>query len=214
MFFSKDFLYISIYHILPVQLLNWSIAIAHVFRLSIRHFTQSSYYVLIHPILTHSFILILTHSFILFWHTFSSYFKTPIRHSHSSYFYTLIHHILTHSFNPIWTHSLLLFRKCESVYPVTSWLPCPPLLNIPDCTSPALSYAVRRPPFVAVLWIGCLPAPCQLNSVVDPDPDPDPGEQNDPQKLKKVNKFLKCWLFAFEGWRLASLIAWTSFMEA
>ena len=33
-------------------------------------------------------------------------------------------------------------RKCETVFPVTSWLPCPPLLNIPDCTSPNLSWMV------------------------------------------------------------------------
>ena len=33
-------------------------------------------------------------------------------------------------------------RKCEQVFPVTSWLPCPPLLNIPDCTSPNLSWMV------------------------------------------------------------------------
>ena len=29
------------------------------------------------------------------------------------------------------------------MYPVTSWLPCPPLLNIPDCTSNSLSAAGR-----------------------------------------------------------------------
>jgi hypothetical protein len=38
------------------------------------------------------------------------------------------------------------FRKCETSYPVTSWLPCPPLLNIPDCTSPGLSSSHGRLP--------------------------------------------------------------------
>lgn len=37
------------------------------------------------------------------------------------------------------------FRKCETVFPVTSWLPCPPLLNIPDCTSDNLSGQGRLP---------------------------------------------------------------------
>lgn len=41
--------------------------------------------------------------------------------------------------------SLYVFRKCETVYPVTSWLPCPPLLNIPDCTSSGLSGMGRLP---------------------------------------------------------------------
>ena len=36
-------------------------------------------------------------------------------------------------------------RKCETAYPVTSWLPCPALLNIPDCTSNSLSAAGRLP---------------------------------------------------------------------
>ena len=31
---------------------------------------------------------------------------------------------------------------------MTSWLPCPPLLNIPDCTSPNLSWMVSATPFL------------------------------------------------------------------
>ena len=47
-------------------------------------------------------------------------------------------------YDPLYELCIDTCRKCETVYPVTSWLPCPPLLNIPDCTSPNLSYMVRR----------------------------------------------------------------------
>jgi len=43
-------------------------------------------------------------------------------------------------YDPLYELCIDTCRKCETVYPVTSWLPCPPLLNIPDCTSPNLSY--------------------------------------------------------------------------
>ena len=46
-------------------------------------------------------------------------------------------------YDPLYELCIDTCRKCETVYPVTSWLPCPPLLNIPDCTSPNLSYMVR-----------------------------------------------------------------------
>ena len=45
-------------------------------------------------------------------------------------------------YDPLYELCIDTCRKCETVYPVTSWLPCPPLLNIPDCTSPNLSYMV------------------------------------------------------------------------
>jgi len=51
-------------------------------------------------------------------------------------------------YDPLYQLCIDTCRKCETVYPVTSWLPCPPLLNIPDCTSPNLS------------WMGSLPLPC------------------------------------------------------
>ena len=47
-------------------------------------------------------------------------------------------------YDPLYELCIDTCRKCETVYPVTSWLPCPPLLNIPDCTSPNLSYMVRN----------------------------------------------------------------------
>lgn len=47
-------------------------------------------------------------------------------------------------YDPLYELCIDTCRKCETVYPVTSWLPCPPLLNIPDCTSPNLSYMVRQ----------------------------------------------------------------------
>merc|ERR1712130_168008 len=37
-------------------------------------------------------------------------------------------------YDPLYELCIDTCRKCETVYPVTSWLPCPPLLNIPDCT--------------------------------------------------------------------------------
>jgi len=51
-------------------------------------------------------------------------------------------------YDPLYELCIDTCRKCETVYPVTSWLPCPPLLNIPDCTSPNLS------------WMGALPLVC------------------------------------------------------
>ena len=45
-------------------------------------------------------------------------------------------------YDPLYELCIDTCRKCETVYPVTSWLPCPPLLNIPDCTSPNLSWMV------------------------------------------------------------------------
>ena len=48
-------------------------------------------------------------------------------------------------YDPLYELCIDTCRKCETVYPVTSWLPCPPLLNIPDCTSPNLSYRVSAP---------------------------------------------------------------------
>jgi len=51
-------------------------------------------------------------------------------------------------YDPLYELCIDTCRKCETVYPVTSWLPCPPLLNIPDCTSPNLS------------WMGSLPLVC------------------------------------------------------
>jgi len=51
-------------------------------------------------------------------------------------------------YDPLYQLCIDTCRKCETVYPVTSWLPCPPLLNIPDCTSPNLS------------WMGSLPLVC------------------------------------------------------
>lgn len=48
-------------------------------------------------------------------------------------------------YDPLYTLCIDTCRKCEAVYPVTSWLPCPPLLNIPDCTSPTLSAAGSLP---------------------------------------------------------------------
>ena len=45
-------------------------------------------------------------------------------------------------YDPLYELCIDTCRKCETVYPVPSWLPCPPLLNIPDCTSPNLSYMV------------------------------------------------------------------------
>merc|ERR1712218_6766 len=46
-------------------------------------------------------------------------------------------------YDPLYELCIDTCRKCETDYPVTSWLPCPSLLNIPDCTSPNLSYMVR-----------------------------------------------------------------------
>ena len=46
------------------------------------------------------------------------------------------------------------FRKCETDYPVTSWLPCPPLLNIPDCTSNSLNGQLGRLPLACFPDIG------------------------------------------------------------
>ena len=46
------------------------------------------------------------------------------------------------------------FRKCETDYPVTSWLPCPPLLNIPDCTSNTLNGQLGRLPLACFPDIG------------------------------------------------------------
>jgi len=51
-------------------------------------------------------------------------------------------------YDPLYQLCIDTCRKCETVFPVTSWLPCPPLLNIPDCTSPNLS------------WMGSLPLAC------------------------------------------------------
>ena len=47
-----------------------------------------------------------------------------------------------------------LRRKCETEYPVTSWLPCPPLLNIPDCTSNTLNGLLGRLPLACFPDIG------------------------------------------------------------
>ena len=48
----------------------------------------------------------------------------------------------------------LINRKCESDYPVTSWLPCPPLLNMPDCTSNTLNGQLGRLPLACFPDIG------------------------------------------------------------
>eukprot|EP00095_Tigriopus_kingsejongensis_P005642 maker-scaffold420_size176246-snap-gene-0.29 protein:Tk05642 transcript:maker-scaffold420_size176246-snap-gene-0.29-mRNA-1 annotation:"aconitate hydratase" len=48
-------------------------------------------------------------------------------------------------YDPLYELCIDTCRKCETVYPVTSWLPCPPLLNIPDCTSNSLSSQGRLP---------------------------------------------------------------------
>ena len=48
-------------------------------------------------------------------------------------------------YDPLYELCIDTCRKCETSYPVTSWLPCPPLLNIPDCTSSSLSAAGRLP---------------------------------------------------------------------
>ncbi|TRY72366.1 hypothetical protein TCAL_14886 [Tigriopus californicus] len=48
-------------------------------------------------------------------------------------------------YDPLYELCIDTCRKCETVYPVTSWLPCPPLLNIPDCTSSSLSAQGRLP---------------------------------------------------------------------
>ena len=45
-------------------------------------------------------------------------------------------------------------RKCETDFPVTSWLPCPPLLNIPDCTSNTLNGQLGRLPLACFPDIG------------------------------------------------------------
>ena len=45
-------------------------------------------------------------------------------------------------------------RKCETDYPVTSWLPCPALLNIPDCTSNTLNGQLGRLPLACFPDIG------------------------------------------------------------
>ena len=47
-------------------------------------------------------------------------------------------------YDPLYQLCLDTCRKCEADFPVTSWLPCPPLLNIPDCTSDSLSAAGRQ----------------------------------------------------------------------
>ena len=54
-------------------------------------------------------------------------------------------------YDPLYELCIDTCRKCETVYPVTSWLPCPPLLNIPDCTSPNLSYMVSITPHTSLL---------------------------------------------------------------
>ena len=46
------------------------------------------------------------------------------------------------------------YRKCETDYPVTSWLPCPSLLNIPDCTSNTLNGQLGRLPLACFPDIG------------------------------------------------------------
>ena len=48
-------------------------------------------------------------------------------------------------YDPLFELCIDTCRKCETEYPVTSWLPCPPLLNIPDCTSSSLSKLGRLP---------------------------------------------------------------------
>ena len=48
-------------------------------------------------------------------------------------------------YDPLYQLCIDTCRKCETEYPVTSWLPCPPLLNIPDCTSNSLSRYGRLP---------------------------------------------------------------------
>lgn len=48
-------------------------------------------------------------------------------------------------YDPLFDLCIDTCRKCETEYPVTSWLPCPPLLNIPDCTSDSLSKLGRLP---------------------------------------------------------------------
>ena len=48
-------------------------------------------------------------------------------------------------YDPLYELCIDTCRKCETAFPVTSWLPCPPLLNIPDCTSEGLSASGRLP---------------------------------------------------------------------
>lgn len=48
-------------------------------------------------------------------------------------------------YDPLFELCIDTCRKCETEYPVTSWLPCPSLLNIPDCTSNSLSQLGRLP---------------------------------------------------------------------
>ena len=73
-------------------------------------------------------------------------------------------------------HCAFYQRKCETDYPVTSWLPCPPLLNIPDCTSDALSRPGRLPlacypdigPFANIVPVSTImrPAPAFYQEVL------------------------------------------------
>ena len=55
-------------------------------------------------------------------------------------------------YDPLYELCIDTCRKCETVYPVTSWLPCPPLLNIPDCTSPNLSWMVSSEIFISCFY--------------------------------------------------------------
>jgi len=48
-------------------------------------------------------------------------------------------------YDPLYELCIDTCRKCETDFPVTSWLPCPSLLNIPDCTSDGLSRLGRLP---------------------------------------------------------------------
>ena len=68
-----------------------------------------------------------------------------------------IGYLILTSFSII-NHSFLLMntsnRKCETDYPVTSWLPCPALLNIPDCTSNTLNGQLGRLPLACFPDIG------------------------------------------------------------
>ena len=69
----------------------------------------------------------------------------------------IIGYLILTSFSII-NHSFLLMntsnRKCETDYPVTSWLPCPALLNIPDCTSNTLNGQLGRLPLACFPDIG------------------------------------------------------------
>ena len=95
-------------------------------------------------------------------------------------------------------------RKCETVFPVTSWLPCPPLLNIPDCTSPNLSWMVsifcNSWSFMVILPSpkGSLPLACY----------PDIGPFGNIMPLNSISAVSKVGLFRFyQNYFFVSLFA-------